>query len=129
MGLRTAAEWTRRVAISLMAAAMVLIGAAHAPADDAPAPSDLIAYALPDGSLPELCVAGHAKQPAPGDATHHTACLVACLTGTPLGLPAKPPILGVRMATAWRPESPLSLGVRPRPTWTAAQARGPPPAA
>jgi hypothetical protein len=124
MRLRAAADWCRLTAACLLAFSAALGGLAHAPGNDPRSPSALIAYAMPDGSLPELCV-GHADEPAKGDAKH-AVCVLACVMAVPGGLCPVAAGVEVPASVAWRADPTLSTGSRPRPIWSAARARAPP---
>jgi hypothetical protein len=125
MPLRSAAALIRPVAAFLVAAALVLFGVAPAAVLPPQLGTDLRAFVLPDGSLPELCAAEHQDAPDPGHARHQ-GCLAACMAGlTPALLPARP-ALAARVAVAWRHRPLPTTGSRPRPRRTAAQARAPP---
>lgn len=124
MRLRAAADWMRLAAALMLAVVTASFGVAHAPRPQA-APPDLLLLALPDGSLPELCAAGHGERPdqAPD---RHELCLTACLVALAAApLPATP-VLAAPVATAWRPAPLPGAGDGPRPFWAAAQARAPP---
>lgn len=125
MPLRSVADLIRPAAAFLVAAALVLFGVAPAALAPPQPSADLRAFVLPDGSLPELCAAGHQDAPDPGHA-NHLGCLAACMAGlTPALLPAAP-ALAARVAVAWRHRPLPTTGSRPRPRRSAAQARAPP---
>ena len=125
MHLRAAVRGVRLVAVLMVALATTLAGAAHAPSRPAQPLAGLVAYALPDGSLPEICTGGH-TDPS-GDADHgRGACLVACVLGAMPGLghdaPVSDRLASVTRAVLLAPEMPAA----PRPVWRAARARAPP---
>ena len=124
MRLCAPTDWLRLVAALLLAVATASFGVAHAPRPQ-PATPDLLLLALPDGSIPELCGAGHGdpQDPAPDC---HQACLAACLVALAAApLPAAP-ALAAPVAVAWRHPPLPSLDGGPRPLWAAARARAPP---
>jgi hypothetical protein len=125
MPLRSAADLIRPAAAFLVAAALVLFGVAPVAVLPPQPGTDLRAFVLPDGSLPELCAAGHQDAPDPGH-TKHQGCLAACMAGlTPALLPAAP-AMAAQVAVAWRHRPLPTTRSRPRPRRSAAQARAPP---
>lgn len=119
-----------RLAVTLLVmASMAMLGMVRPPAG-APLAAEmaLARYALPDGSLPELCSApGQDRdQRTPVGSDHQAVCALACalaaLTGVVPAAPAPvPPI-----AFAWRVAPPAAPVDAPRTRWQGAQARAPP---
>jgi len=118
----------RFLAAALLALTTVIVGFAHRPLRLEPRgyPSDVTAWTLPDGTLPELChwddVGGHAH--GSGDAT--ASCDACRLTDAP-GLGAVAAIglavpSGIVLARLGHDTPALVDGHRPSP-----RSRGPPP--
>lgn len=127
MRQRVANTWIRLVGLALAIMAMAPLGMAHPDPHRAPASFDLAAYALPDGSLPELCSAGGHEQPLPDDGSH-AACLAACVLVVPAALPVAAIVSTAPSAVHEQAARPATAAVGPRAIWAAAQARAPPTA-
>lgn len=68
----------------LCACALVFVASIHrTPAAANAATLDLSAYALPDGTLPVLCLASGDEDGGPASAKHRTGCEACRLTATP----------------------------------------------
>jgi hypothetical protein len=89
----------RQILLALYVLAMASLGFAHRPLALGQAP-DLSAYALPDGSLPEICRTGGAGS-LPGKVHAGAACDACLMTAAP-GLPASDLVTG---APHWGPVS------------------------
>lgn len=124
MRLRATADWMRLAAALLLAMATVSSGVVHAPRPQ-PATPDLLLLALPDGSFPELCAAGHGERQDP-ESDHHAACLAACLVALAAAPLPGAPAVSAPVALAWRHPPLPGPGNGPRPRWASAQARAPP---
>jgi len=76
--------------LALYVLAVATLGFAHKPISfskvSGPAATDLASFAMPDGSLPEICRIGGAG--APGNTHHVGAACAACLLTAAPGLPA-----------------------------------------
>lgn len=116
-----------RVAVAaLYALAMLLLGFAHQPAALASPAIDLSAFALPDGSLPELCPGSRDDTGAIAGFLVCEACLLVHgggLLPTPVALPSRvgftrlpldretAPILSGRVAAAQRARAPPGTAI------------------
>ena len=116
-----------RVAVAaLYALAMLLLGFAHQPAALSRPTIDLSAFALPDGSLPELCLGSRDDTGAIVGVLVCDACLLVHgggLLPTPVALPSRPgftrlpldkasaPVLSGRVAAAQRARAPPWLAI------------------
>lgn len=70
------------VIVALYALAMATLGFAHKPvATIAPSAIELAAYALPDGTLPDLCLTGHDQSNGGAIAAHCDACALSSAPG------------------------------------------------
>lgn len=70
------------VIVALYALAMATLGFAHKPvATAAPSAIELAAYALPDGTLPDLCLTGHDQSHEGAVAAHCDACSISSAPG------------------------------------------------
>ncbi len=68
--------------VALYALAMATLGFAHKPvAASGLSPVELAAYALPDGTLPDLCLTGHAGSGEKALADHCDACALSHAPG------------------------------------------------
>ncbi|MCO4317007.1 hypothetical protein M8997_007415 [Phyllobacterium sp. 21LDTY02-6] len=82
-------HWRQTVRI-LCALALVLVAFAHKPVAIAdPAPIDLAAYALPDGTLPTLCLTDQGSDDDHKSSWHGTGC-EACRLSASFILPVPP---------------------------------------
>jgi len=127
MRQRVAYNWMRLIGLALAVLATASLGLAHPATLQAPVSVELAAYALPDGSLPDLCSADGHEQPTPDEGSH-TACLAACVLAMPAAL-----LVAATMATApWaehqQPAQPATTSAWPRAIWATAHARAPPTA-
>lgn len=127
MRQRVAQSWTRLIGLAFAVLGMASLGMAHPAVQQTAASAELAAYALPDGSLPELCGAGGHEQPTPDEGSH-TACLAACVLATPAVLPVATIVAQAPMAVHERPSLPAAAPASSRPLWATAQARAPPTA-
>lgn len=80
--------WLRLVA-GVLLALVTTVASGHRAGAAVPGLVDLQAYALPDGSLPWICVFGHGER---GDDAPATACAFGLLAAVPLQA-AEPPDL------------------------------------
>lgn len=109
------------VAVLLMAAALALLGPARpAPALGAQAP-DLSAYALPDGTIPDICGLD------PGQGPHGEAHCPACLAGKALPTMTAPALAPRALVPAGFPLACRRPAPRARRRARAPPARAPPP--
>ena len=122
--VRCAKNTLRVLVAALYALAMTWLGFAHQPVMAITAPSSLerLAYVLPDGTLPDLCIPQSDSPTGNGHFATCEACLVAGGHGTlapplTLPLPSKRVIARVEIA----PSAALHTAARER-----ARARGPP---
>ena len=120
--------WKPLVA-ALYAVAMLTLGFAHGQAGILAGPgletsaSPIIAFALPDGTLPSLC--GESQKGAPGP--HHGLLLCdACqLTAAPGAIPAPPCLIDAPRQTMTLPAVRVIASIATAPA-LAPQSRGPP---
>jgi hypothetical protein len=120
--------WKKLVA-ALYAVAMLTLGFAHHqtriaanPAVDASA-THLLAFALPDGTLPEIC--GNSKNGAP-DSHHGLLICDACqLTAAPGAIPAPPTLIEAPRLAMKLPPVRAIVSIAAAPALEA-QSRGPP---
>ena len=112
--------------VALYALAMATLGFAHkpaAPVAGALSAIELAAYALPDGTLPDLCLTGHDQDgPQGAAAVHCDACALSHAPGlvppAQIGLPAQ---ASVRLVAWIDPAGQFSPALHGGPT-----SRGPP---
>ena len=118
-------SWLKGLLAGLFALAML-----SAPADQARSvlarAAFTVAYAMPDGALPDIC-GDHGEPAGHGEHAGLPACL-ACILMTAPGLPAPAAVAPARMA------APAAAGLvapdlpdPPAPAWQPRRARAPPP--
>ncbi len=114
----------RPIVAVLYAVAALTLGLAHKPlVASSDSRVELAAFALPDGSLPDICGSGQGNEPAHG---HSSATCDACLVSHAPGLVlAAPPILGAPRLIATVEPVLLVEPVIAAPT-RAPNSRGPP---
>ncbi|HMN72017.1 MAG TPA: hypothetical protein PKA55_09140 [Rhodoblastus sp.] len=109
--------------VALYALAIATLGFAHKPvAAPALTAAELAAYALPDGTLPDLCLTGHGQSPDSAVADHCDACALSHAPG--LAAPAQvclPAATPTRIAFRIDPAGQFSPSPQRGPT-----SRGPP---
>ncbi|MFO1038874.1 MAG: hypothetical protein U1E45_18695 [Geminicoccaceae bacterium] len=118
-----AAGWIRSAIAVLLAVSVALIGTQHSHAERLG--TDLSAFALPDGSLPDLCSSGHEDRPAP-DKKREQACIIACQAAPYQVLLPAPPLLPVPAEIAASEAPPPVVEPPSRSSWTEVRARAPP---
>jgi hypothetical protein len=119
----------RRLLLALYVLAVVTLGFAHKPISfskvSGPTATDLVSFAMPDGSLPEICWTGGAG--TPGKPHHVGASCEACLLTAAPGLPVASADVGKPLFSSVCRLGPVSEAVPiDRRLATAAQPRAPP---
>ena len=114
-------SWLSRLCTALWLLTAALISAAHG-RPPAPDEAALAAFALPDGTLPELCAAGHGDGGAPDAARHCLDCLLAAASGLAPSLAA----FGRVRASLARAERTAGEVAPSRLVWEPQRARAPP---
>jgi len=112
--------------VALYALAIATLGFVHkpvAPAASAPSAIEMAAYALPDGTLPDLCLTGHDQQgPQSAAAGHCDACALSHAPGlVPPAQIALPAQVSPRIAAWIDPSGQFAPALQRGPT-----SRGPP---
>lgn len=120
----------RKMLLALYVLAVATLGFAHKPISffkgSDPAATDLAAFAMPDGSLPEICRTGGAGT-LPGKPHAGAACEACLLTSAP-GLPATNTDVGRPLFSSVCRLSPVAEALQiDRRLATAARPRAPPP--